>query len=65
LLQDHSVGATINVAVVRGLSEVVPVFHLMMQVHLEVVQLSLVTEILLLLFKRGVGFAFWLLSFDH
>jgi len=65
LLQDHSVGATINVAVVRGLSEVVPVFHLMMQVHLKVVQLSLMAEILLLLFKRGVGFAFWLLSFDH
>jgi hypothetical protein len=47
------------------LSEVVPIFHLMMQVHLEVVQLSLVAEILLLLFKRGVGFAIWLLSFDH
>jgi hypothetical protein len=51
LLQDRSVGTTIHVAVIRSLSEVVPVFHMMLQVHLEVVQLSLITEIMMVLFK--------------
>ena len=37
----------------------------MVQVHLEVVQLSLITEILMVLFKWGFGFAIWLLGFDH
>ena len=51
LLQDPSVDATIHVAFVRSLSEVVPVFHLMVQIHLKVVQLSLITEIVMVLFE--------------
>lgn len=49
--QDPSVGSTVQVAVVRGLNEVVPVFHLVVQIHLKVVQLSWIAEIVVVLLE--------------
>lgn len=37
----------------------------MMQINLEVVQLSLIIEIVMVLFERGFGFEIWLLGFDY